>query len=149
MVKSRTGDWPGVVEDITGALAANAERIRAREAQRDARDPRDRYGLDDDNNRLAGLRSRRWGVLVLLLPARAPPPRGPHARAAAEEAVAFEPDRPEGYRLLGALAMQAGEIAAAHRHLSAALEREKSPRARAQLEQALASLAASPPGAHG
>lgn len=140
MVRSRTGDWPGVVDDITAALAANAMRIGAREAQRDARDPRDRYGLDDDKNRLAGLRSRRLEELGLLFSACGQIQQWPRAREAAEEAVTLAPDRPEGHRLLGVLAIQAGQTTEARRHLSAALEREKSAQRRVQLQQAIASL---------
>lgn len=149
MARSRTGDWPSVLEDITAALAANAERISVREAARDARDPRDRHGLDDDNNRLAGLRSRRLEELGLRFIACGQLQQWPQARAAAEEAVALAPDRPEGHRLLGALAAQAGQMAEARLHLSAALEREKSPRGRTQLEKAVASLAAGHQGAPG
>jgi len=144
MVKSVTGNWSGVAEDLVVALATNAERSRARAAERDARDPRDRHGLDDDKARLGGLRGRRCEELELLFNAYVNLGDFARARAAAEEVVALEPDRASGHRMLGALAMQAGQKEEARRQLAAAREKETAPGGRAQLDQVLASLGAPP-----
>ncbi|MGE3873660.1 MAG: hypothetical protein AB7F74_11960 [Parvibaculaceae bacterium] len=149
MVKSRLDDWPGVVADITVALAANAERARAREAEKAARDRRDRHGLDDDQARIGGLRSRRLEELGLLFTALAHLQQWQEALRIAEEAVAIDPDRPEGYRMRGALAMEAGKPAEAEEHLSAARAREASARGRAEIDYIRASLKPAPPGEPG
>jgi hypothetical protein len=141
MARSQVGDWHAVVEDLDAALAANAERTRAREAERDARDPRDRHGLDDDAARLGGLRGRRCEELELLFNACVNLQDFARARVVAAEVVALEPERASGHRMLGALAMQAGDMAAARRLLGTAREKETSAGARAQLDRVLASLA--------
>lgn len=146
MAKSRIADWPGTIEDIKAALAANAERTLARQSEHDARDSRDRYGLSDDEARLEGLRSRRMEELSLLVTALVQLQRWPEARAAAEETISLDPDQPNGYRMLGALAAQADQVVEAQRYFTAARAREKSERGRVQLDQALAALAATPRG---
>jgi tetratricopeptide (TPR) repeat protein len=144
MVRFRLPDWPGVVEDISAALAANACRTQARQDERAARDPRDRYGIGDDDALLGGLRRRRLEELNLLVNACVHLQRGPEARAAAEEMVAVDANKPDGHRILGALASQAGQIAEARRHFEAALALEKSARGKAALQQVLSSLPAAP-----
>jgi len=140
MARSATGNWSGVAEDLVVALATNAERSRTRAAERDARDPRDRHGLDDDKARLGGLRGRRCEELELLFNAYVNLGDLARARATAEEVVALEPDRASGHRMLGGLAMQAGQNEEARRHLTMAREKETVPGRRAQLDQVLASL---------
>lgn len=149
MVRSRQSEWQGVIDDLTAALAANSERTRRRQAERDARDPRDRHGLSDDEARLGGLRSRRLEELSLRVTACLQLQRASEAQAAAEEMVAVAPERPEGHRTLGALALQAGSTAKAQEHLRAARALEPSERGRAQIDQVLASLTTPDVGAVG
>lgn len=143
-LRLRRDDAAGALEDASAAIAANLRRTQEREAERDARDPRDRWGRIDDEGRLAGLRHRRGdehgdraGALVRL-------GRMEEARVDAEQAVALAPEDAGGYRLLALVERAAENLPAACEHLRQAILKEKGVRERANLAQLLAVLEAGP-----
>jgi tetratricopeptide (TPR) repeat protein len=144
-VRLRREDGAGALEDATEAIAANRRRTQEREAERDARDPRDRWGRIDDDGRMAGLRRRRGDEHADRATALLHLGRVEEARADAQQAIDCTPDEAAGYRLLAAIEQNAGSLGAAREHLRQAIAREKGVRERAKLVQFLAALEAEPP----
>jgi tetratricopeptide (TPR) repeat protein len=144
-VRLRREDAAGTLEDATEAIAANSRRTREREAERDARDPRDRWGRLDDEGRLAGLRRRRGDEHGNRANALIRLGRTQEARADAEQAIALAPDVSTGHFMLALIEKEAGNLPAARGHLRQAIAQEKSARERANLAQFLAALEAGPP----
>jgi tetratricopeptide (TPR) repeat protein len=134
------GEPEAQVADATEALARNAAWIARREAERAARDPRDRYGRMDDDGRIAGLQSRRWEELLIRSQGLVALGRLDEARTDAEAAVTLRPERAAPYRLLAGIAQRTGNLGATRAHLEAALEREKSPSDRSTLRWLLANM---------
>jgi tetratricopeptide (TPR) repeat protein len=139
-VRLRLEDSAGALEDTTEAIAANRRRTQEREAERDARDPRDRWGRIDDEGRLAGLRTRRGDEHANRASALIKLGRTEEARADARHAIDCSPAESGGYRLLALIEYQAGNLSAAREQLAQAIAREKGVRERANLVQFLAGL---------
>jgi tetratricopeptide (TPR) repeat protein len=139
-VRFRAGDFAGALEDGTEALAANLRRTQEREAERNARDPRDRWGRIDDDGRIAGLIRRRGDEHGNRATALIQLGRSAEARADAEAAIRCVPSDPTGYRLLAIIDHLAGDVAAAKRNIGLAMERETGERERAHLAALLQSI---------
>ena len=103
----RREDGAGALEDATEAIAVNRRRTEEREAERDARDPRDRWGRIDDDGRIAGLRHRRGDEHANRATALIQLGRTEEARADAQHAIECTPDDSGGYRLLAVIEQKA------------------------------------------
>lgn len=143
-VRQYRQDPEGQVADATEALARNAAWIARREAERDGRDPRDRYGRMDDEGRIAGLKSRRWEELLIRSHAFLALDRLDDAQADAEAAIALRPERSASYKRLAGIAQRKQDFAAMRAYLEAALEREKNPSDKTTLRWLLSNIAAAP-----
>jgi tetratricopeptide (TPR) repeat protein len=143
-VRLRRDDAAGALEDASEAIAANLRRTQEREAKRDARDARDRWGRLDDENRLAGLLHRRGDEYGDRASALIRIGRIEEARADAEQTIALAPQDASGYQLLAMIEQNAGNLPAACRHLHQAIAKERGTRERANLSQVLAVLETGP-----
>ena len=129
----RLDDPAAALESAGAALAANARRREALAAERDARDPRDRWGRADDEARLGGLRALRADEHADRANALIRLQRFAEARADAEQAMAGAPEAADGYRHLATIEAAAGQIAKACEALQQAISRERGPRERANM----------------
>jgi tetratricopeptide (TPR) repeat protein len=142
-------EYHGALDDVTQALAHNARRIRELEARHEARHPEDRHSRSDDEARIGGLKNTRFEELSVRVAALVNLSRLAEACAAAEELIAYAPDRSAGYAKLAVVERMLGNEAAALEHMRQAWEREHDPRMRAQMEVLLQAGSATAPPSHG
>jgi hypothetical protein len=141
-------DARGALDDVDQALVHNARRIRELEERHDAWHANDRSSRSDDEARIGGLKERRFDELDMRVTALIGLRQLPEAREAAEELVAHAPNRSAGYAKLAAAEQLLGNMAAATANLRQALERERDPRIRLQMEALLKVGEAKAPSDH-
>jgi len=140
IARDQAGEPEGVVHDAAEAVRLNRAGVAALEAERDGLDPRDRHGRGAIDARIASMKERRGEEYVLLFRGRAALERWDEARSAAEDLIALDPDRSEGFKRLAFLEQQLGRLTEARACLQEALQRETHPAVRQALEHALAEI---------
>ena len=142
IARDQREDADGAAADATEAIRLNIARAGALRAERDALDPRDRWGRSGVDGQIAAVERRRAEEYVLSFRGHFARERWDQARQAAGALIALAPQEAEGYRRMAMLEHRLGHLEEARSYATQALEREDDPDRRAALEANIRGLSA-------
>jgi len=134
IARDQTQDFEGSAVDAEEAVRLNIARVEAIKTERDALDPRDRWGRGAAESKILSLTHRRAEEYVLCFRGHLEQQSWDLARTAAAALIALTPDATDGYKRMAALEHRLGRVTETRQWLQEAIQREKDPDARQALE---------------